>query len=124
MPSIGPAVGDRAEVIATVQSRDTAVEVGSGDVQVLATPRLIALCEAATVAAVSERVPDTATTVGVEVHLEHLAASPIGAEIRAIATLHEVNGRRLHFTVEAFEGDRQISRGTVVRVVVDRHRYP
>jgi predicted thioesterase len=126
MPSepLGPSVGARAEIVATVETGDTAVEIGSGDVEVLATPRLLALCEEATVAAVADRIPGTVTTVGVEVHLEHLVASSIGAEVRAVAILEEVAGRRLRFTVEAFEGDRLIGRGSVVRVAVPRDRFP
>src|SRR5918994_1708142 len=82
-----------------VTAADTAAEVGSGDVPVLATPRVVALAEAATVNAVRDRLPAGATTVGVRVALFHRAATPVGAVVTARATLAEVDGRTLRFDV-------------------------
>jgi predicted thioesterase len=119
----GPTPGDGAEIATTVDQGDTAIALGSGDVAVLGTPRLIALCEAATVAAVGGRLDATATTVGIKVTFEHIAASKVGAAVRAEAVLEEVDGRILRFKVRAFEGDKLIGRGEVVRAIVDRDRF-
>ncbi len=93
----GLAAGLRATVRAVVTGADTAEAMGSGNLPVLATPRLLALAEAATVAAVAPQLADGLTTVGTAVRLEHRKASPLGAEIIVEAELTEVDGRRLVF---------------------------
>ncbi|HEU5160645.1 MAG TPA: hotdog domain-containing protein [Streptosporangiaceae bacterium] len=115
--------GLRAEVRIVVAEADTASAIGSGDVPVLATPRLLALAEAATVAAIRDHLDPGMTSVGTSVLLEHTAASPIGAEIVTLAQLTEVDRRRLVFNVEANEGDKQIGAARVERFVVDRQRF-
>lgn len=112
--------GLRASVSAEVTAADTARALGSGDVPVLATPRLVALCEAATVAAVAAALAPGTTTVGTRVEVDHLAASPVGSEVEAAAELVEVAGRRLRFEVVARSGDATVGRGSVTRLVVDR----
>jgi predicted thioesterase len=97
--------------------------VGSGDVPVLGTPRLLALAEAATVRATAGRLPGSATSVGTRIELEHLAATPIGGTVTATATLSTVDGRRLAFTVAVRDGEQLVARGTIERVVVDRERF-
>ncbi|WP_067963561.1 thioesterase family protein [Nocardiopsis trehalosi] len=106
-----------------VADADTALALGSGDVPVLGTPRVLALAEAATVDALAGHLPEGATSVGTEVALTHTAASPVGAEVRATARLRRVDGRRLLFDVEVGQGGRTVARGTVERVVVDRARF-
>jgi predicted thioesterase len=103
----------------TVTEADTAVAVGSGEVPVLATPRVLALAERATVAAVAAALEAGATTVGTRVELDHLAPSPVGAEVTVRAVLARVEGRRLVFAVRLLDGDREMARGLVTRVVVD-----
>src|ERR1700728_229757 len=93
----GLAAGLRATVRAVLTGADTAEAMGSGNLPVLATPRLLALAEAATVAAVAPQLADGLTTVGTAVSLEHRKASPLGAEIVVEAELTEVDGRRLVF---------------------------
>ena len=102
-----------------VTGADTAVAVGSGEVPVLATPRVLALAERATVAAVAGALEPGATTVGSRVELDHLAPSPVGAELSVRAVLERVEGRRLVFAVRVADGDRLVARGLVTRVVVD-----
>src|SRR5690606_28996614 len=103
---------------------DTATAVGSGDVAVLATPRLLAWLEAATVAAARDRLPGGTTSVGSRVELEHLAPSPVGATVAVRAELAAADGRRLTFDVEARHADGTVvARGRVVRVIVDRSRF-
>jgi fluoroacetyl-CoA thioesterase len=115
--------GLRATVETTVGAADTAVAIGSGEVEVLGTPRVLALVEAATVAAVAGRLDPASTTVGSRVELDHLAPTPVGAAVRAEAVLAEVTGRRLGFTVTVSQDGRPVARGTVVRVLVDRARF-
>jgi predicted thioesterase len=106
-----------------VEDTDTAIALGSGDVSVLGTPRLVALCEQAAVDAVADEVASGHTTVGVRVELDHLAPSHVGDEIVATATLDAVEGSRLRFSVTASDGRREVGRGVVVRAVVDRERF-
>jgi fluoroacetyl-CoA thioesterase len=115
--------GLRAEVHVVVAEEDTAVAIGSGDVPVLATPRLLALAEAATVAAVGDHLEPGMTSVGTSVALEHRVPSAIGAEVVAVAQLIEVEGRRLVFNVEARENARVVGAGRIERVVVDRAKF-
>jgi predicted thioesterase len=105
-----------------VDDSDTAIALGSGDVTVLGTPRLVALCEQATVDAVADSLAPDRTTVGIRVELDHLAPSRVGDAIVATARLDAVDGSRLHFSVTASDGRREIGRGAVVRAVVDRER--
>jgi fluoroacetyl-CoA thioesterase len=94
---MGLAVGLRATVRHVVTEADTAIRAGSGDVPVLATPRLLALAEAACVAALESHLDAGMTSVGTGVALEHRRASPVGTEIEVEAELTELAGRRLVF---------------------------
>lgn len=115
--------GLRAGLSLTVGQDDTAAAVGSGDVPVLATPRLLALAEAATVAALLDHLDPALTSVGTSVTLEHRAASPVGAQVVVTAELTAVDGRRLTFAIEAHEGARLVGDGQIHRVVVDREKF-
>jgi fluoroacetyl-CoA thioesterase len=111
--------GLRAAFRYPVTEADTAAALGSGEVPVLATPGVLALAERATVAAVAGALDAGATTVGVRVELEHLAPSPVGADLEVEAVLEWVDGRRLQFAVRVGDGDRSVASGRVTRVVVD-----
>jgi predicted thioesterase len=100
---MGVAAGQRASVSAVVADADTAISAGSGDVPVLATPRLLALAEAAAVAAIAPHLAPGMTSVGTSASLEHRRASPVGAEVVVEAELTEVDGRRLVFSFIARE---------------------
>lgn len=115
--------GLSASVGLTVTEADTAQALGSGDVPVLATPRLLALAEAATVRATARHLPPGATTVGVRIELAHLAATPIGGSVTVAAELSTVDGRRLVFAVSAASGKTPVATGTVERMLVDRARF-
>ncbi|RKN50605.1 thioesterase family protein [Micromonospora endolithica] len=117
------APGLTARVELTVTDADTAQAVGSGDVPVLGTPRVLALAEAATVAATATRMPDGATTVGVRVELDHRAATPVGRRVVATARLEQVDGRRLLFEVAVTDGNETVADGRVERLLVDRRRF-
>lgn len=113
------APGRRGTVEAVVTSADTAAALGSGEVAVLATPRVVALAEAATLRAVAGQLEPGYTTVGARIELDHLAPTPVGAEVRAEAELTEVSGARLVFAVVLRAGDLMAASGRIVRVVVD-----
>ncbi len=106
-----------------VGSQDTATSLGSGDVDVLATPRLLAWLEAATVAEAAPSLAAGQTTVGTRVELEHLAPSKVGTVITVTADVSHRDGRLLRFAVAAQDSSgRLVGSGTVTRVVVDRER--
>lgn len=106
-----------------VQEADTARALGSGTVDVLGTPRVVALCEEACVVALAPDLTPGFTTVGMKVRIDHLQPSPVGARITAEATLERVEGRRLTFTVSASDERGLVAVGRVIRVVVDVERF-
>ncbi|MET7879059.1 thioesterase family protein [Micromonospora profundi] len=120
-PAFAP--GLTAQVELTVTDADTAQAVGSGDVPVLGTPRVLALAEAATVAATATGMPSGSTTVGTRVELEHLAPTVVGRTVRAQAVLAAVDGRRLSFEVTVSDDTQTVARGRVDRIMVDRQRF-
>ncbi|HEY8472008.1 MAG TPA: hotdog domain-containing protein [Natronosporangium sp.] len=122
-PTTSLPAGLTARVELTVTDGDTAQAMGSGDVPVLGTPRLLALAEAATVAATAAKLPPGTTTVGTRVELDHTAPSPVGAKVTALATLAKVDGRRLLFEVRVTAGDQPIAEARIERALVDRQRF-
>lgn len=111
-----------AQVVHTVTDHDTAIALGSGDVPVLATPRLLAWCEEATCAALS--LAPEHTSVGTHIDLDHRAASAIGTTVTTTATGIAEDGRLIAFEVTAHDAAGQLlARGTVQRVVVERARF-
>ena len=102
-----------------VTQADTAATLRSGDVPVLATPRLVGLCEEACVQALRGEVPPGLTTVGIRVQFDHLAPTGVGREVTAEATLERIEGRRLTFTVAANDVGDLVGAGKLNRVVVE-----
>ena len=100
-----------------------AATMGSGDLEVFATPAMVALMENAAMNAVAPALPQGATTVGAEMNTTHIKPSAIGARVRATATLTAVEGRKLTFDVEACDEVGAIGQGTHVRFVVDKERF-
>ena len=123
----GLVIGLRATVSAEVTEADTAAALGSGDLPVLGTPRLVALAEAAAVAAVAPLLTAGQTTVGTSVSVDHCLPTGVGARIDTEAELIRVDGRRLVFSFTAREqrgvGGEVVGTGTVQRVVVDAGRF-
>jgi len=118
------APGLTASVEIIVGDSDTATAMGSGDVPALATPRLLALAEAATVSALAGHLNEHETSVGTRVQLEHLRATGIGRRVVAHAELAQADGRQLRFTVRAEDEEGMlVGRGEVTRVVMDRERF-
>jgi fluoroacetyl-CoA thioesterase len=102
---------------------DTAVAMHSGDVAVLATPRLVALAEEATCRAVSGELEDGETTVGMRVQINHLAPTSVGTTVTAEATLDKIEGRRLTFTISVSDDAGLVGAGKVTRAIVDRDEF-
>jgi len=116
-----------AEVVRRVAPEDTARALGSGDLEVLGTPRLLAWCEQATVEVAAAVLPSGRTSVGTRVELAHERASAVGTEVTVRAELVHVDGRLLRFDVVAEQyvaGARAVvARATVTRVAVDPERF-
>lgn len=115
--------GLSATATMVVTDVDTALAFRSGDVPVLATPRVVGLAEEATVRAIAEALDEGQTTVGFRVQLDHLAPTPLGGEVVAEATLEAVESRRLTFRVSVNDGRGLVAAGRITRVVVDRDRF-
>lgn len=107
----------------TVTEEDTAVAVGSGALDVLGTPRLLAWCEEVTCLAIQPALAEGITSVGTRISLEHVAPSPIGASIDVTASTSYVDGRLVRFAVTARQGARLVGNGEITRVVVDAERF-
>ena len=116
-------MGLKYESRLTVGADNTALALGSGDMDVLATPALVALMENAAMMAVADYLPEGATTVGVEISTSHLKASAIGANVVAQACLEEIDGRRLKFSLKAWDDAGVIGEGVHTRFIVDRERF-
>ncbi|QNN51934.1 thioesterase family protein [Nocardioides mesophilus] len=117
--------GASATLERTVTAADTAEALASGDLPVLATPRLLAWMEAATCAALAPTLPAGSSSVGTRVQIEHVGASPVGAVVRVQATVAYVDGRLVRFAVAAHDAstEKVLGHGEVTRVVVDRDRF-
>jgi len=114
-----------ASLTFTVAEADTALAVGSGSLPVLGTPRLLAWCEAATCAAVESSLGPGETSVGTRIQLEHLVASPVGAEVEVTASTAYVDGRLHRFAVAArhLADGKVVGSGEITRFVVDAERF-
>ncbi len=115
--------GLSATVELVVGDADTAIALHSGEVAVLATPRLLALCEEAAFTAVAPELAAGQTSVGMKVQLDHLAPSAVGHRVVAEAVVEKVNGRRVLFTVSVNDERGLVAVGRVTRVVVDAEGF-
>jgi fluoroacetyl-CoA thioesterase len=116
-----PGLVGTADLVVT--DADTASAQSTGDVAVLATPRLVRLAEQATVTAVDGTLDAETTSVGYRVQLDHLAPVAVGGSVRAEATLESVDGRRLTFRVSVTDGHGLVAAGRITRVIVERARF-
>jgi fluoroacetyl-CoA thioesterase len=116
-------VGAEATVEWPVTPAMTARNVGSGEVNVLSTPWVLALVERAAVDAVAPHLPDGATTVGTSVDLTHSAPSVVGRQAHAYVLVESVDGRKIRFSFRVSDEAGEVARGTHVRVIVDRERF-
>ena len=116
-------VGMKGEVGTLVEREDTAKEVGSGSLLVYATPCMVALMEGAACEAIQEALSDTQTTVGTELNIQHISATPVGLEVRAEAEVIAVEGKVITFQVTAFDEAGEIGNGTHKRVIVNAQKF-
>ena len=116
-------VGLKAEVTTLVEREDTAKEVGSGDLLVYATPCMAALMEGAACEALADVLNEGQTTVGIELNIQHTAATPVGLEVRAEAEVTAVDGKVITFALTAWDEAGEIGKGTHTRVIVPTQKF-
>ena len=111
--------GIKGQATLTVCDGNTAKTMGSGSLEVLATPAMVALMEQAAAQSVSLCLEEGQTTVGTAMQIQHLSATPIGMHVTAESELLQIDGRKLLFSVSAFDEKGLIGQGTHERFVVD-----
>jgi fluoroacetyl-CoA thioesterase len=115
--------GVHGEVEHVVTDGDTAAALHSGDVPVLGTPRIVSLCEEASIDALAGLLTDGQTSVGNRIEIAHLAPVAVGSKVRATATLDRSEGRRLIFSVSVSDACGLVAAGKITRIVVDRDHF-
>lgn len=116
-------VGMKGEVSSFVEREDTAKEVGSGSLLVYATPCMVALMEGAACEAIADALDGDKTTVGTELNIQHISATPVGMDIRAEAVVTAVEGKVITFELHAYDEAGEIGKGTHKRVVVAVQKF-
>ena len=116
-------VGMKGEVSTLVEREDTAAEVGSGSLLVYATPCMVALMEGAACEAIAAALPEEKTSVGIALNISHLAATPVGMEVRAEAEVTEVEGNTITFQITAYDEAGKIGEGTHKRAIITAQRF-
>ena len=116
-------VGMKGEVATLAEREDTAKEVGSGSLLVYATPCMVALMEGAACEAIQDALSDNQTTVGTELNIQHISATPVGLEVRAEAEVTAVEGKVITFQVKAFDEAGEIGKGIHKRVIVNTQKF-
>lgn len=117
------AIGMKGEASVLVEREDTALEVGSGSLLVYATPCMVALMEGAACEAIGEALPADKTSVGIELNISHLSATPVGLEVRAEAEVISVEKNIIGFSVSAFDESGKIGEGTHKRAIVTTQKF-
>jgi fluoroacetyl-CoA thioesterase len=120
-PKLTLGLAGRAELV--VGEEHTAPRIGSGRVRVLATPVMINLMEAAALDAAENFIPTGNQSLGIRLDIRHIAATPVGMRVRALATLVKIEGRKLEFSVEAHDENELIGDGTHERIIVNVGRF-
>ena len=116
-------VGMKGKVSTMVEREDTAYEVGSGSLLVYATPCMVALMEGAACEAIAEAMDEDTTSVGTELNIAHISATPVGLEVYAEAEVTAVDGKAITFNVTAYDEKGKIGEGTHKRFVVASQRF-
>ena len=116
-------VGMKGEAFTLAEREDTALEVGSGSLLVYATPCMVALMEGAACEAIAACLNENQTSVGTELNIRHISATPVGLEVRAEAEVTAVEGSTITFAVTAFDEAGKIGEGTHKRVIVSTQRF-
>lgn len=116
-------VGMKGKVSTIVEREDTAFEVGSGSLLVYATPCMVALMEGAACEAIAPAMSEEKTSVGTELNISHLSATPVGLEVYAEAEVTEIDGNAISFHVIAYDEKGKIGEGTHKRFIVTSQRF-
>lgn len=116
-------IGLTGEATVTVEREDTAAEVGSGNLLVYATPCMVALMEGAACEAIAPQLPEDKTSVGIELSIRHVAATPVGMDVHAEAKVTEVSGSIITFEIAAYDESGLIGEGTHKRAIVSTQRF-
>lgn len=116
-------IGMKGEAFTLAEREDTALEVGSGSLLVYATPCMAALMEAAACDAIASALCENETTVGIELNIKHLSATPVGLEVRAEAEVTAVEGKIISYTLKAYDEAGLIGEGNHKRALVNSQRF-
>lgn len=116
-------VGMKGEATTLVEKEDTAAEVGSGSLLVYATPCMVALMEGAACEAIAPAMAEGQTSVGTELNIRHVSATPVGLEVRAEAEVTAVEGKVITFQITAYDEAGVIGEGTHKRCVINSQRF-
>lgn len=118
-----PGAGDSATITFVVTDDATAIALGSGDVPVLGTPKVVALCEEAAVAAIGDSLTPGSTTVGTNIVIDHTAPTAVGRSVSAEAVVTVVGARVIEFDVSVTDDGAVVASGHHVRAIVERDRF-
>jgi predicted thioesterase len=116
-------IGLKGKVTSVVEREDTAQEVGSGSLLVYATPCMVALMEGAACEAIAEAIPEGKTSVGIELNISHVSATPVGLDVYAEAELTAIDKNILTFKVAAYDEAGLIGEGTHNRALVTTQKF-
>jgi len=116
-----PGLTGKSEMV--VKEEDLVSQLGDVPVAVLSTPRLVQLLESAAVDAIREFIPSDQVSLGTEVKIKHLSATPLGMKVTASALLKRVEEKRLFFLVDAYDEKEKVAEGEHERVLVSKERF-
>lgn len=115
--------GTKGTIETVASENDSAKKVGSGLVDVYSTPAMIGLMENTSQTSVKDNLPEGYTTVGIDVSVKHMKATPIGMKVKCISTLKKIEGKKLLFEVEAYDEVGKIGQGTHTRYIVNHDDF-
>jgi predicted thioesterase len=116
-----PGLTGKSEMI--VKEEDLVSRLGDVPVDVLSTPRLIQLLETAAIEAIRDHLPEDQVSLGTEIRVRHLSATPLGMRVTANALLKGVGKNRLHFLVDAYDEKEKVAEGDHERILVSKERF-
>ena len=116
-------IGKTITVGVKVDKDNTAKAVNSGDLDVFATPTMIALMEYAAYTVLADTLEENESSVGIAVSVNHIAASPLGEQITATATITAIHGRKVEFALKAHDSKNEIGNGTHTRMIIDKDKF-